>query len=228
MTRNTSIIKASSAILLAFGVATLAAQQSAIIDATGPLRLRSKEPVAISLGGGLQPLYPPDSQPIQAEITSLSSATADGKTVYELVLRNASRKPQEIAVNPNSADFEGKAEKNGSYSAALLKISIVSTGSGGQSCVLNSDLKFFGSSAVPGSLTTLNPGESVRIKAPLRAVCTSTERQISGGGGAISLSALVSFGKEEIFTQSGELHGRDTIENFIKSNSFTVQDISDK
>lgn len=212
--------------ILAFAAALAA--QSAIIDATGPLRLRSKEPVAISLGGGLQPLYPPDSQPIQAELTNLSSATNDGKTVYELVLRNASRNPQEIAVNPNSADFEAKAEKSGSYSAALLKISIVSTGSGGQSCVFNSDLKFFGSSAVPGSLTTLNPGESLRIKARLRTVCTSTERQISENGGAISLSALVSFGKEEIFTQSGELHGRDTIENFIKSNSFTVQDISHK
>ncbi len=226
MTRNISITKAALFLLLGFGIATLAAQQAAIIDATGPLRLRSKEPLAISLGGGLLPLYPPDSQPMQAELESLSSAATGGKAVYQLVLRNTSGRAQQIAVNPNSADFEAKAAPNGGYTAALLKISIVSTVSGGQSCVLDSDLKLFGSSAVPGSLTTLNPGESVRIKAPLHAVCTSAERQISGNTSAVSLSALVSFGKEEIFTQSGELHVRDTIENFIKSNSFTVQGIA--
>jgi hypothetical protein len=131
-----------------------------------------------------------------------------------------------IAVNPNSADFEAKAAPNGSYSVALLTIYIELAGSGGASCVLNSGLELFGSSAVPGSLATLNPGESVRIRAPLRAICTSKEGPILENGSAVSLRAIISFGKEEIFTQSGEVHGRDTIENFIKSNSFPVQDVA--
>lgn len=210
------------AVLMIGLVSALCAQEVVVIDATGPLRLRSKEPTAFARGGPLQPLRV-EAQTLRPELLSVTPVAGQqpGQAVFEMKLTNRSQSTLLVPVDPNTADFDSLLRAGGASTLDMVEISM-SADRPINSCAVNGDLKLLGDRSLPRSLLSLHPGQWIRIKGLVHLSCGT---EISGAAPEFKgnqLHAVVSIGKEQIESEKGMLHGTELIQNFVNSNGVVV------
>lgn len=206
----------------------LFAQQVLFIDATGPLRLRSREPAAFARGGPLQPLGG-EAQTLWPELLSITPVASQqpGEAVFEMKLTNRSRSDLLVPVDPNSADFDRPLTTAGTSTLDMIEISMVADHPI-NACAVSGDLKLLGDSSVPNSLLSLKPGQWIRIKGMVRLRCGAELSNVIPEFNGNQLHAVMSMGKEQITSDKGVLHGAELVRNFMNSNGVVVGNAAGK
>jgi hypothetical protein len=209
-------------------ISDLCAQQVLFIDATGPLRLRSKEPVAFARGGPLQPLSG-EAQTVWPELLSITPVGSQqpGKAVFEMKFTNRSRSDLLVPVDPNSADFDRPLTARGASTLDMIEISMVADRPI-NSCAVSGDLKLLGDHSVPKSLLSLQPGQWIRIKGMVRLNCGTELSGVAPKFEGNQLHAMMSMGKEQITSDKDGLHGAELVQNFMNSNGVVVGNAAGK
>jgi hypothetical protein len=135
----------------------IAALGQLTVDATGPIRERRREP-ASGRGGSIG-----RKLPLQVAIeTTGAPPDENGKTVVEFVLRNPGKNDLTLPISPHPGDLE-PVDPKASYTGRVLGLFVTSDKR--QANILSGHAHLYGSDAVPGTLITLAPGESIKVLA---------------------------------------------------------------
>ena len=125
------------------------------VDATGPIRGRTREATRGSGGGVARRL------PLQVAIkTPVSTPDARGRTLVEFILTNSGRKALILPVSPHPADLEPSDPKS-AYTVLTLGLRVSLNKKPGTIFPGGTDL--YGSASVPATLVTLGPGDSILV-----------------------------------------------------------------
>ena len=153
------------------------------VDATSPIR-EMRRTASVGSGGGFG-----RKVPLQVTMkTTGAPPDEDGKTVVEFSLTNSGKTDLIIPISPHPGDLES-ADPNASYSLRALGLSV--TADKKQAQVLRGQAYLYGSDTVPGTLISVDPGESIRVLARVALPSTpQTETEAPVFVGHASLNSL--------------------------------------
>lgn len=125
------------------------------VDATGPIRNRTREATRASGGGIGRKL------PLQVAIkVTVSAPDASGRTLVEFILTNSGAKALTLPLSPHPADLE-PSDPRSAYTVLTLGLRVSFSKKPGE--ILPGGADLYGSASVPATLVTLAPGDSVRV-----------------------------------------------------------------
>jgi hypothetical protein len=145
------------ALCVALVIVSTASLGQLTVDATGPIRDRQRNPDS-SGGGGVGKKLP---LVVTVEAGGGGSTDANGRRRIDFILTNAGKTGLILPISPHPGDLE-PPDPNADYAVECLSLYMVS--SKGPN-LLTGGANLYGSSKVPGTLTTLAPGDSVHILA---------------------------------------------------------------
>ncbi len=130
-----------------------------VIDATGPIRGRLRNPTAGHVGsiGRKLPIQ------IAVEYQRPQPQTKDAMNVC-FILTNTGEKELAIPVSPHPGDLEPQ-DKNVTYTVKHLNLYMTSISNKRQELVLAGGAQLFGNEGLPKTMLTLGPGKLVRVLA---------------------------------------------------------------
>jgi hypothetical protein len=152
--KSSQVCFLSLALWLAFPPALSLGQLT--VDATGPVRRRTREPT-IGRGGSFA-----RKLPLLVTITALGGWDNDDKIKVEFTLTNAGKDVLTLPMSPNPGDLE-PPKQTASYS--VKRLSLFVTSDKRRVKILPGQTHLYGSVAFPGTLLELASGKSVRVLA---------------------------------------------------------------
>ncbi|MCI0423535.1 MAG: hypothetical protein L0312_30675 [Acidobacteria bacterium] len=181
-------------------------QAQLTIDATGP----QKEPRKTSSGGCASIGR---KLPLKLAVEIHGGPTGDkGETVVEFLLTNSGKEGLRIPVSPDPSDVE-PADSNATYTLRRLALYIVR-----QEKILP-EIAFLYGSDESATLTTLAPGDSIRVRAKVALPRATGSRETDRA----TLIAHASLKDETIMTVNGK-PSRDCFEvGYAKSDEYTLE-----
>jgi hypothetical protein len=173
------------------------------VDATGPIRNRTREATRSSGGGVGRKL------PLQVAIkATISAPDENGRTLIEFILTNSGAKALTLPVSPHSADLE-PSDPRVAYTVLTLGLRVFLGKKPGVIFPGGADL--YGSVSVPATVVTLAPGDSIRV---LTKVAMS-------GSESETFVATASLNNETLRTVKGELLLESQEIGFATSGEYT-------
>lgn len=209
--RSTAVRNRAILLSVIFVIVAATALGQLTIDATGPIRGRTREATG-GRGGGV-------GRKLALQVTmetTVSAPDTDGKTLVEFILTNSGDKNLTIPTSPHSADFEPKDPKV-TYTVISLGLRVSRSRKPGIIFPGGADL--YGSADVPASLVSLAPYDSVRILSrvtlpgpgPDKVVATATldkETLQAANRGFLLDSRELGFAVSQEYTLDSLLQGR--------------------
>lgn len=136
---------------------TVAAAGQLTVDATGPIRDRSRPPAGGSAGS--------IGRKLQLRVAlERSDAPQDesGRSLVEFVLTNSGSDLLTLPTSPNPGDLEPE-DPNVTYTLSHMSLYVTSDRAEGS--VLLPGTNLYGNRGMPGTLVTLSPGETMKVLA---------------------------------------------------------------
>jgi hypothetical protein len=172
-------------------LSAIASSGQITVDATGPIRQRVRE-VSVGRGGGVGRKIP-----LRVVIAVLGGWDDKGKIEVDFTLTNIGKDELTIPISPNPGDLE-PADPKASYMVESFALRIAPREKPGG--ILPGGADLYGSPRLPETLTTLAPGDSVRVLTRV-----ALPRVPSAEEGTVVFVASAMLNNERIKTVNGQI-----------------------
>jgi hypothetical protein len=188
-------------------VSAVTAMGQLTVDATGPIRNRTREATRSSGGGVGRRLS------LQVAIrTPISATDANGRTLVEFTLTNSGTKAITLPVSPHPGDLE-PSDPTAAYSVLTLGLRVSLSQKPG--VILPGGADLYGSASDPPTLVNLAPGNSMRVIARV-----ALPNSVSG-----PIIATASLDSDTLKRVNGELLLDSREVGFATSNEYTLDSL---
>lgn len=195
-------------------LATVFASAQLTIDASGPIRERRRLPTGGS-GGGTGRKLPIN---VAMEVRKDKQNT-EGEALATFVITNSGKDKLTVPISPNPGDMEPEG-REASYT--LSRLTLYVTSDRAQSRLLSPLTNLYGSQTFSGTLTTLAPGESLRVLGRVKLPVESSKAETS----APVFVAHIILSTETVKTISGRTVSDSQEIGSASSSEYTAQSLA--